>query len=470
MKFADKLALGLTLLLAALLTVYNIWTQDWQFTADLQAETTRALAAWEQERYDMQNTLAGRSGLAGWVSAYQGSHSGAPALLGVFEPDGTALYATLPPTLPADTLQRALTGEGQPRVVLVQDSLGARYLLAAGLAVLPDGAAALVHGQPLQAVWAARAARQRTALAAGAVLLALAAAGSRLLCRRLTRPLARLEQTSRQIAAGDYGRRTALRTGDELASLSASFDEMADAVQEKIEQLQENLQAREDFVAAFTHELKTPITSMLGYADLLRSAETTPQTRQLAAQYIYQESRRLEQLGGKLMALMQLAGSSPALEPTALAAVFYRLRRSLPPGEPRAELPDTDARVLADAVLLEDLLYNLIKNARTATPADGRVWVEAAVRGDRVEVSVRDTGCGIPARDLPRICEPFYRVDKSRARAAGGSGLGLALCARIAELHGSRLDIQSREGEGTAVTLCLQAAPPAPETEKEADP
>ncbi len=344
MKFADKLALGLTLLLAALLTVYNIWTQDRQFTADLQAETARALAAWEQERYDMQNTLAGRSGLAGWVSAYQGSHSGAPALLGVFESDGTALYATLPPTLPVDTLQRALTGEGQPRVVLVQDSLGARYLLAAGLAVLPDGAVALVHGQPLQAVWAARAARQRTALAAGAVLLALAAAGSRLLCRRLTRPLARLEQTSRQIAAGDYGRRTALRTGDELASLSASFDEMADAVQEKIEQLQENLQAREDFVAAFTHELKTPITSMLGYADLLRSAETTPQTRQLAAQYIYQESRRLEQLGGKLMALMQLAGSPPALEPTALAAVFYRLRRSLPPGEPRAELPDTDAR------------------------------------------------------------------------------------------------------------------------------
>ena len=436
MKFADKLALGLTLLLAAMLTVYNIWTQDRQFTADLQAETARALAAWEQERYDMQNTLAGRSGLAGWVAAYQGSHSGAPALLGVFEPDGTALYATLPPTLPVDTLQRALTGEGQPRVVLVQDSLGARYLLAAGLAVL----------------------------------LALAAAGSRLLCRRLTRPLARLEQTSRQIAAGDYGRRTALRTGDELASLSASFDEMADAVQEKIEQLQENLQAREDFVAAFTHELKTPITSMLGYADLLRSAETTPQTRQLAAQYIYQESRRLEQLGGKLMALMQLAGSPPALEPTALAAVFYRLRRSLPPGEPRAELPETNARVLADAVLLEDLLYNLIKNARTATPADGWVWVEAVARGDRVEVSVRDTGCGIPARNLPRICEPFYRADKSRARAAGGSGLGLALCARIAELHGSRLDIQSREGEGTAVTLCLQAAPPAPETEKEADP
>src|SRR5699024_2087690 len=89
--------------------------------------------------------------------------------------DGTALYATLPPTLPTDTLQRALTGEGQPRMVLVQDSLGARYLLAAGLAVLPDGAVALVHGQPLQAVWAARAARQRTALAAGAV----AAAGGR---------------------------------------------------------------------------------------------------------------------------------------------------------------------------------------------------------------------------------------------------------------------------------------------------
>ncbi len=458
MKFADKLTLALTLLLAALLTAYNIWTLDRQFTADLRAAAEQAQTAWQQERYAMQTGLESRAGLLPWAASYQSSHGGQPLLLGVFAGHDT-LYNTLPATLGRQELDAALDGAGQPRVTVVRDVNGRYTMLAAGVVILPDGALTLAHGQSLDGVWAARGERLRTALAAGAVLLALAALGCRALCRRLTRPLERLEAASRQIAAGDYGRRTALHTGDELASLSASFDEMADAVQEKIEQLQGHLRERDDFVAAFTHELKTPITSMLGYADLLRGAEPTPETRQLAAQYIYHESQRLEVLGGKLMALMQLDGAPPALAPVALDTVLRRLRRALPPGAPVPELPACGAAVLADADLLTDLLYNLIQNARAATPPGGRVWVEAAEEGGRVRLAVRDTGCGIPAADLPRICEPFYRVDRSRARRRGGNGLGLALCARIAQLHGTQLEFESAEGRGTTVRFALSAAP-----------
>ena len=242
---------------------------------------------------------------------------------------------------------------------------------------------------------------------------------------------------------------------------------MAGAVQEKIEALENSVRARDDFVAAFTHELKTPVTSMLGYADLLRSAETQAETRRLAAQYIYHESERLEALGGKLMALMRLNGEPPALGPVALDAVLRRLRRALPTGAPEPGLPACGLTVEADADLLVDLLYNLVQNARAATPADGRVWVEAAEQNGRVALCVCDTGCGVPAADLPHLCEAFYRVDKSRARQQGGSGLGLALCARIAALHGTQLCFESEVGRGTAVRLTLAAAQPAKEAERD---
>lgn len=466
MKFAEKLSLALTLLLAALLTVYTVWTQDRQFSADLQAAAAQARAAWEQERYAMQTTLESGGDVTAWASGYQGSHSGAPARLAVYE-NGRAQYSTLPAALGQDELAKALDGSGQPQITLVRDERGTRVLLAAGTVILPDGVRTLVHAQMLDDVWAARGARLRTALAAEAALLALAALLCRYLCRRLTRPLAQLEAASRKIAAGDYARRTALHTGDELESLSASFDEMAGAVQEKIEALENSVRARDDFVAAFTHELKTPVTSMLGYADLLRGAETQAETRRLAAQYIYHESERLEALGGKLMALMRLNGEPPALGPVALDAVLRRLRRALPPGAPEPELPACGLKVEADADLLVDLLYNLVQNARAATPADGRVWVEAAEQNGCVALCVCDTGCGVPAADLPHLCEAFYRMDKSRARQQGGSGLGLALCARIAALHGTQLCFESEVGRGTAVRLTLAAAQPAKEAERD---
>ena len=102
-----------------------------------------------------------------------------------------------------------------------------------------------------------------------------------------------------------------------------------------------------------------------------------------------------------------------------------------------------------------DLLYNLVQNARHATPPEGSITLEVSEQEETVALTVRDTGCGIPAGDLPRITEPFYMVDKSRARQQGGSGMGLALCERIAVLHGTHLIFESTPGAGTAVTLTL---------------
>ena len=221
----------------------------------------------------------------------------------------------------------------------------------------------------------------------------------------------------------------------------------------------EKLQALNDrqsrFVADLTHELKTPLTSMIGYADLLRSAPLDESRRRAAADAIYHESTRLESLSQQLLALQGLQTDGVTLGSVPVAAVFADVARSLPDAALDCDAP-AGATVRADRVLLADLLRNLVLNALHAEPKDGTVHLTCAEAGGQWRLTVRDNGCGIPAGALPHLTEPFYRVDKARARANGGSGVGLALCAEIAAAFGTELEFESTPGEGTTVAICLQ--------------
>lgn len=221
----------------------------------------------------------------------------------------------------------------------------------------------------------------------------------------------------------------------------------------------EKLQALNDrqsrFVADLTHELKTPLTSMIGYADLLRSAPLDESRRRAAADAIYHESTRLESLSQQLLALQGLQTDGVTLGSVPVAAVFADVARSLPDAALDCNAP-AGAAVRADRVLLADLLRNLVLNALHAEPKDGTVHLTCAEAGGQWRLTVRDNGCGIPAGALPHLTEPFYRVDKARARANGGSGVGLALCAEIAAAFGTKLEFESTPGEGTTVAICLQ--------------
>lgn len=274
-----------------------------------------------------------------------------------------------------------------------------------------------------------------------------------LLARRLTRPLAVLTDAGAQIAAGDYAHRTDLHTGDEIEALSRSFDKMADAVQEKIADLEADVQRREDFVGAFTHELKTPMTSIIGYADMLHTMQTDPDEQREAAAAIVHEGRRLEALSRKLLALLGLNEEGVELTAVPLPALWPRLHAACPDVSLRT--PAAAPTVRGDADLLLDLLCNLVQNAAKASAPGAPVLVLCAQAGDAVTLTVADRGCGIPPELIPRVTEPFYMVDKSRARRQGGSGLGLALCQRIAAAHGSVLRIESEPGRGTRVSVTL---------------
>ncbi len=317
-----------------------------------------------------------------------------------------------------------------------------------------QGGLQLATAYDLTDLYRGRDAELRRFLLLEAAVLAAGAAVTVVFARRMTRPLRTLTTASAEIADGDYARRTGLHTGDEIETLSSSFDKMADAVQEKITALQADVRQREDFMGAFAHELKTPMTSIIGYADMLRTIQASPAEQYEAAGAIYHEGRRLEALSGKLLALLGLGEETITLQPTALAALWPRLQAACP-GVP-LQLPACDAAVQADADLLLDLLCNLVGNAVKASEPGQPVEVRAADNGDTVTLTVADHGCGIPQSEISRVTEPFYMVDKSRARKQGGSGLGLALCKRIAEVHGSDLHIESTPGEGTRVSVILR--------------
>lgn len=320
-------------------------------------------------------------------------------------------------------LQSLPLGDAATVTVRTENSIYAVY--ASDL----QGGLRLVTAYDLTGLYRDRNAALMRFLLLEAAVLAAASAVTALLARRLTRPLAVLTDAGAQIAAGDYARRTDLHTGDEIEELSRSFDKMADAVQEKIADLEADVQRREDFVGAFTHELKTPMTSIIGYADMLHTMQTDPDEQREAAAAIVHEGRRLEALSRKLLALLGL--NEEGVELTAAPTVR------------------------GDADLLLDLLCNLVQNAAKASAPGAPVLVLCAQAGDAVTLTVADRGCGIPPELIPRVTEPFYMVDKSRARRQGGSGLGLALCQRIAAAHGSALRIESEPGRGTRVSVTL---------------
>ena len=206
-------------------------------------------------------------------------------------------------------------------------------------------------------------------------------------------------------------------------------------------------------MGAFTHELKTPMTSIIGYADMLRTAQGDPDEQREAAGAIYHEGRRLEDLSQKLLALLALGGGELQLHPLDLAALWPRLRAACPGAN--LQTPPGPCTVQGDADLLLDLFYNLVQNAVKASAPGAPIAIACTQQGGSVTVSVTDCGCGIPPQEIPRVTEPFYMVDKSRARKQGGSGLGLALCQRIAAAHGGTLEIESRQGQGTTVRVTL---------------
>jgi len=265
-----------------------------------------------------------------------------------------------------------------------------------------------------------------------------------LLAGMLARPLAEIGAAARRIADGDYAARVPREGPEELASLADSFNQMAASLEE-----QEAM--RRDFIANAAHELRTPLTNLQGYLEALRDGVITADRSTYES--LHEEADRLVRLSRSLDALAEGdAGTSPAAPVELDLSMAIRTAIDLmAPSIERAglhvdlEIPDR-LRAVADPDRLAQVLANLLSNAVRYTPSGGSITVRAERRPGDVLVSVLNTGEGIPEADIDRVFERFYRVEKSRDRARGGAGIGLAIVKQLIEASGGRVGAESHDG------------------------
>jgi histidine kinase len=301
-------------------------------------------------------------------------------------------------------------------------------------------------------------------LVAGSAAFVAALVLSVFVSRRVVLPVQEMQTASRRIADGHYEERVGVPGGtgredlDELGWLALSFNQMAS-------RLEQTEALRLELIGNVAHELRTPLASIKGYMEGLIDGVLPAEAATF--QQVYREADRLQRLVHDLQELSRVEAGAYELNPQPTAperlvdSVVARLGHQFEEKSVALEIdvPADLPHVGADEDRLGQVLLNLVGNALQYTPSGGQVWLSARSEGDRVRFSVEDTGVGISPEHLPHIFERFYRVDKSRSRAGGGSGIGLTIARHLVEAHGGQIQATSDGlGQGSRFSFTLPTA------------
>lgn len=313
-------------------------------------------------------------------------------------------------------------------------------------------------GSPLEEIEEALRQLLLILLVAVPSVLILAVVGGLFLANKALRPVDEITNTARKIgSSGDLSQRIRLKrkVDDEIGRLAATFNEMIAKVENSFQQIKR-------FTADASHELKTPLTILRGEIEVGLKRLRTPEEYQKILASNLEEVKHMSRMVEDLLTLARADMGALELRKEVVdlgglvREVWEEVR--LWAEDKGVELlfqEDGEARVMGDRGRLRQLALNLIDNAIKYTPSGGRVELRVVRDGDEVTFSVADTGEGIPAEDLQRIFERFYRVDKARSRQRGGTGLGLSICKWIAEAHGGRISAESELGRGSKFHVFL---------------
>lgn len=273
----------------------------------------------------------------------------------------------------------------------------------------------------------------------------------------LLRPFQELTATAQSIASGNYHVRTKVKRKDEVGLLAEQFNIMAEEVERKIKQLEEQGQRQQLFIDNLTHELRTPLTSIIGYADFLLKAKYDPAVFHKSLLYIHAEGKRILNLAKKMMDLIFIRENPLQLKEEDVLAILVEVQHIMQvKGEEKGitiEVTGSPAQVPVDKELFKTALINLVDNAIKASSPGQKVILGVKQDNRGTEVFVADQGRGMDEEHVSKVTEPFYRVDQSRSRKEGGIGLGLALVKQIVEKHNAGFAITSKTGVGTTIQI-----------------
>ncbi len=284
-------------------------------------------------------------------------------------------------------------------------------------------------------------------LLVGSVLILVAS-------RYLVRPIQIITDATRRVAKGDFNISIRFNRNDELGTLAESFTTMT-------KELKQMEAMRQEFVSNVSHEIQSPLTSIRGFSKALREGIIPENERDRYLETIEIESDRISRMSENLLKLASLESEHHPVHMQSYR-LDEQIRRTILVTEPQwsergldidLELPRTF--IVADQDLLEQVWMNLIVNSIRYTPPGGGLMMRIWSSGTEVFVQIEDTGIGIPEEEQSRIFDRFYKVDKSRSRSAGGSGLGLSIVKRIIDLHKGTITVESEHGRGTTFTITL---------------
>jgi len=322
---------------------------------------------------------------------------------------------------------------------------------------------------------------QNVLLITAAMLSAIAAVALHFILAAIFKPIGVIAKASREIADGQFHERIQVAGKNELAGVAVDFNKMAERVESQITFLEEEAKNKQQFVDNFAHEIRTPLTSIYGYAEYMHKAALDAEEVIESAAYIMDESRHMRNIANSLLELATLRDYTPTMDKISVSRLFDDIMQSMykPAQEANVRLNcenDNDNNIIiGQEDLIKSLILNLCNNAiKACEPNKGIIEVGATRQQKGVKIIIADNGYGIPEKDIQKIFEPFYRLDKSRNRilssgsavlpsakpatrppflAVHGVGLGLTLCKRIVEAHNAKMTIKSEVGNGTTIEI-----------------
>ena len=275
--------------------------------------------------------------------------------------------------------------------------------------------------------------------------------------RKLSQPLEKLRTATSEIAKGNFGSRADDNGKDEFSILARDFNQMAERIEIQMEQLKSIAETKQRMLDNLAHEMRTPLTSIRGYAEYLYNANINEEDKAEALEFIVSESQRLNAIGEKLLDNAFIRENKIVTErinlPQLILNSAEKLKIKSSERNVKIETHIKDVYLNCDKVLVEILITNLADNALKACHNGGTVIIGCEQLDENAMLWVADNGIGMTKEQAKRITEPFYRTDKSRSREEGGVGLGLSLCERIVKAHGAKMEFDSEINKGTKAVV-----------------
>lgn len=299
---------------------------------------------------------------------------------------------------------------------------------------------------------------QKILIIAASVLSFFAAFALFFILSAIFKPLGIVAVASKKIANGEYSERINIQGKNEIAQVAYDFNIMAEKIERQIIYLEEEAENKQQFVDNFAHEIRTPLTSIYGYAEYMQKTALDEKEVIESSTYIMNEASHIKMIADSLLELATLRDYIPVKVKICVAKLFNDIVNTLerPLGKKGVRLIiNSNAGIFfGQEDLIKSLLLNLCINALNAcTEGEGLICLDAGEESGKLKISVTDNGCGIPEECLYKISEPFYRLDTSRSRENGGAGLGLTLCNQIAAVHNARMMVRSVVNQGTCVEI-----------------